>query len=778
MIRALAERRVQHALQLPGGTVDGLFQAVGLGRDRDRVCRRSRAVTAWGRWASFNRGDLSRAGRTGILRAILCSWTLARHVHQPVGADEQTGDNTMIRVRRSLYVVIALLWVVQPCDASRIEPKHVAEILARHTGEARAKAGAGATHFVYLYPTDRPFRTDYLEAVQTSATTLQGWYAAELEGYTPTLAEVTSVALDQPAAFYGQPEGGGDPYLTFWNKVLDDVLPKTGAAFNDPNNVWVFLVDAPAGCAQLSGGATSGIAVMSHNDLRGLLGEEALACDGSPAPSESFFPDRWIGGQGHELGHAYGLPHPPGCDDGLATCDQGALMWSGFYYGFPSETYLRADEKTFLIQGTYVQDPEFFTIHESGFEPRPLKVKVFSDFPGTAISAIIDVGFDQGIMELLSTKDATGTSQTLSGVRYIAPDGWEVVIGLDTQGLPTHAIMGHDARVIHFHSYAANTVSVTVALPDGHTEEFANLPLTNTDPTGNDYQRAAMALRIFGEVVDDVLVDEAESAKVASITVFYAGAALLTSYVVASNLGLIDAATKYIFKNLCAPAELPAACLTRLVASDTTAYTYDTLADCRKEGAVAANVKTADSSCKLDATFSWIAFYNNADANTPGCFTVALNSPVPNHGLQCFTNGALTFERVVRSSDNALVQLQYVPHADVRWYFRNGNLVGEDEEVLLIHQTPTRTVTFAIEMGGAARYVENYQWDSGLMGLGISCDTNSYTVLMNSVVSYGSWACPVELPIPPLFGDPFAGFWSVPYSIRCVRSPTQTEPMC
>ena len=30
---------------------------------------------------------------------------------------------------------------------------------------------------------------------------------------------------------------------------------------------------------------------------------------------------RWIGGLAHELGHALGLLHPPGCEEGLASCD-------------------------------------------------------------------------------------------------------------------------------------------------------------------------------------------------------------------------------------------------------------------------------------------------------------------------------------------------------------------------------------------------------------------------------------------------------------------------
>ena len=69
----------------------------------------------------------------------------------------------------------------------------------------------------------------------------------------------------------------------------------------------------------------------------------------------------------HELGHAYGLPHPPGCDQSLPKCDSNALKWSGFYYGFPDNSYLREDEKSILISGNYVQSI-VDAIFNSGFE--------------------------------------------------------------------------------------------------------------------------------------------------------------------------------------------------------------------------------------------------------------------------------------------------------------------------------------------------------------------------------------------------------------------------
>ena len=61
---------------------------------------------------------------------------------------------------------------------------------------------------------------------------------------------------------------------------------------------------------------------------------------------------RWIGGLGHELGHAFGLPHPPGCDEGSPTCDRDALMSDG-YTSYPN-TYLRDDEKAILLASPFI----------------------------------------------------------------------------------------------------------------------------------------------------------------------------------------------------------------------------------------------------------------------------------------------------------------------------------------------------------------------------------------------------------------------------------------
>ena len=210
-------------------------------------------------------------------------------------------------------------------------------------------------HFVYMYPTDRPFRPDYYAAVQNVMYELRAWYEEQMGGATFSLATARPevCVMAHPAAYY--------PWYAR-DKVNEDALRCGPIGSGQTRALWVLYADVEDACNDPGrlGVGTLGTAWLGTGDLQGLTGSAVIDSCGQ----QWVMPvGRYIGGAGHELGHGVGLPHPPGCDQGMPTCDHGALMWSG-YSSYPN-TYLRADEKAALAVSpmfrvaSLLQNPQF-----------------------------------------------------------------------------------------------------------------------------------------------------------------------------------------------------------------------------------------------------------------------------------------------------------------------------------------------------------------------------------------------------------------------------------
>ena len=221
-------------------------------------------------------------------------------------------------------------------------------------GQGRTASTPKLVRIIYLVPTDKVLRDDYRTGITNSILHIQNFYQNELgEGRRFTLHApiVESYTLSHPANYYRSTlSGTGAPqYIWFWENVLNEGFALTGGGFNDPNNRWIFHIDADLLCGQIIGG-TSGVAVMAANDFRGLVGEQNIpACSGEPPDNSGYF--RWVGGGAHELGHSWNLPHPPGCG-GAGGCTGGptaanSLMWLG--YALYPNTYLLASDKVTLL---------------------------------------------------------------------------------------------------------------------------------------------------------------------------------------------------------------------------------------------------------------------------------------------------------------------------------------------------------------------------------------------------------------------------------------------
>ena len=214
-----------------------------------------------------------------------------------------------------------------------------------------SEPGSPVVRLIYLVPSDREVRPAYASAIELAARTLKWWFYQQL-GSTVTFRldypAVQTLMSNQPASWYRQPRTPSSGASDFFFNVSAHGFSLLGG--RRPSDIYVFYVDADPACGQYGGAGGGGLVVISANDLRGLTGEQNIpGCPGDPPDLHGV--NRWIGGLGHEIGHAAGLPHPPGCDAGLPTCDGGALMWAG-YGAFPN-TYLRTQEIAALRSSPY-----------------------------------------------------------------------------------------------------------------------------------------------------------------------------------------------------------------------------------------------------------------------------------------------------------------------------------------------------------------------------------------------------------------------------------------
>lgn len=206
-------------------------------------------------------------------------------------------------------------------------------------------------HAVYLVPSDRTYKAAYAQGIEQAFRHLQIWYRDQLgdqKTFTLNTPVVETYNLAHPGAWYSTnppADPNADPNLYFFYNLTAEGLGLTGGKFSDPEHTWIFYVDLDPACGQIFGGG-GGVAELPANDLRGLVGEPYVSLCGEP--QYMFGKCRWVGGLGHELGHAVGLGHPPQCDANPSSTDPAcqALMYYG-YVDYPN-TFLRPEDKATL----------------------------------------------------------------------------------------------------------------------------------------------------------------------------------------------------------------------------------------------------------------------------------------------------------------------------------------------------------------------------------------------------------------------------------------------
>lgn len=199
---------------------------------------------------------------------------------------------------------------------------------------------------VYLVPADREPRSDYTRAIANACGHIQRWYWEQLgRQRTFRLHEPFPeiVRMRHPERWFATQRRPAAQTQWYWENLLGEAFDLSGARFDDPAHRWVFYADAEHDPGQ-SVGAAAGVAVLPEHDLVGLIGEVMPGhLKGAP---------RWVGGLGHELGHALGLPHPPACEKDGARPECQCLMYLG-YVRYP-DTFLLEEEKAQLLASPFI----------------------------------------------------------------------------------------------------------------------------------------------------------------------------------------------------------------------------------------------------------------------------------------------------------------------------------------------------------------------------------------------------------------------------------------
>ncbi len=177
-------------------------------------------------------------------------------------------------------------------------------------------ANVNTVRLFYHYPADKSFRQDYKDAVEVSLSEIQNWYELKVDnGKTFSMindgaADVIQSTENEAWFRVAQPQYPANHDNHFLTNTLGDITDRIGQRLD--NEVWVVFTDieilpddAEGNCEQ-GGAGGGGITVMPADDIKGLVRDPNLTCTKGFIPSY----ERWLGGQAHEIGHAFGLPHP------------------------------------------------------------------------------------------------------------------------------------------------------------------------------------------------------------------------------------------------------------------------------------------------------------------------------------------------------------------------------------------------------------------------------------------------------------------------------------
>lgn len=115
---------------------------------------------------------------------------------------------------------------------------------------------------IYVIPSDREERAEYVDAITVAVANFQRWLADRLGGrsFKTINPIVTIVRRDRPAESFGRPRENAAN--AFYSDVAEDLLKLGAISFDNPARRYVVFVDADHRCGQ-SGATLRGVAIVS-----------------------------------------------------------------------------------------------------------------------------------------------------------------------------------------------------------------------------------------------------------------------------------------------------------------------------------------------------------------------------------------------------------------------------------------------------------------------------------------------------------------------------------
>lgn len=218
-----------------------------------------------------------------------------------------------------------------PLDAAPPDdpPDAAPEVCTPPPGDSSGKL----VRVVFLVPSDRQANLTYVANLEHALRDTQLWLADKMPGGTSFRVHDPPVEVfgtTHPADYYATHVNGDNPDYYYWYNAVDDGFAVTGGAFDDPDNLWIYYLQADPACDQVVGGI-AGVSLLPQNDLRGLVDEPRMPiCPEQEV--DSFGRCRWVGGMMLLILAALEVPQPAACEDedDSTPCGDEYLTRGGF----------------------------------------------------------------------------------------------------------------------------------------------------------------------------------------------------------------------------------------------------------------------------------------------------------------------------------------------------------------------------------------------------------------------------------------------------------------